>query len=274
MLVIRNKEVEVPGVLESLSFKQNPKFAFTNPKHSALRTTTWPRNICLHTRMGLLPPKILSTTPNRRWDEIVAPRQSSNDTAVSWHVSIDADGTFVCHLDLVLARGFHAGQCNDVSIGIEMFQEADGTMYEATFDTCVKVCDAICIEMGIARAIPAPDERGILRRFANPKNSVLNRSIRLAHLPGGRAGEDFVGVWGHRNGTRNRGAGDPGDEIFKWLQEAGFKAFSLDADEDIAFWKDVQKRVLKWDPKYCDGIPGPMTVAALKDMGFSDGLYL
>ena len=80
----------------------------------------------------------------------------------------------------------------------------------------------------------------------------------------------MVGVYGHRNQTSNRGAGDPGDHIFEALLKAGYKGMNLDTQDDITFWKGVQNMLGFTE----DGVPGPGAAAALKAQGYLHGLWV
>ncbi len=274
MLVIFGKEYDVPGV-EGTNFLRDPKVAFTDKDDWNPRKTSWVRSVCLHTRMGL-PAKIVESTVGgtpKDWSTVVAARHSRDDRKASWHISIDADGSYACHLDLGYVAANHAGQVNDVSIGIEMYQGANGVMYQQTFDTCVKILDVICEVLRIPRMCIHSSCKGIMVDFAYPQYRPFNRSRKLAHMSGGKEGQEFAGVFGHRHATRNRGQGDPGDHIFDMLQ--GTKGWSvvLHGDDYKAYWKGVQEFVCGFPRAACDGIPGPQTQAKLMSLGKNTNGY-
>src|SRR5271157_2338033 len=79
-----------------------------------------------------------------------------------------------------------------------------------------------------------------------------------------------VGIVGHRDLTASRGEGDPGDAIMEALAKAGCERLDFANHEDIAVWKERQSQLGMSDP---DGIPGPMTVAALRQSGHRDGIW-
>jgi hypothetical protein len=269
MLVIHGRKVAVP-TLESTSFLDDPKLGFTNPKDYGFRTTTWIRSICLHTRMGVWPQTLVDTASDRHWDTIGVKNASGDDRIASWHVSIDADGSFVCHLDIGKHKAYHASQCNDVSIGIEMYQEADGTITEKTIDACVKIVDVLTREFKIQRQYAT--SRVLDRRFATASQAPPNKPENLAFMAKGESGETFVGVFGHRNATSNRGLGDPGDIIFSRLRASGYEPFAADTDADLTAWKIRQKNLGMLAPH--DGIAGPGTVATLLAKGRPHGLWV
>jgi hypothetical protein len=263
-LVIQGQKVSVPG-LESSSFVDDPTLGLGREDQKP-RTTPWVRNITLHTRMGIAPQRIMARGEDRRWDEAFGRRMRATDRRAGAHVAIDADGSFACHADLVKTEAFHAAHADDAAVGIEIYQDAEGRVWRASLRACVAIVDVITRELGIQRQIP--EERGICMRFARDV-----RSDRLDYVPGGRSGRDFVGVFGHRNATRNRGPGDPGDEIFDMLAEAGYERFTVDAEDDLEAWQNRQRQL----PEYrgaIDGIPGPRTLAALEAAGHPFGLWI
>lgn len=260
MLIINGRKVPVPGIM-SESFLDDKKLGFTNKRDFRLRKTSWVRSICLHTRMGVWPQTHKPSIKNRNWDHLGVKRASNDDRIASWHISIDSDGSFVCHLDLAKHCSYHCGQVNDYSIGIEMYQGADGNITPETLASCVQICNVLTEEFNIQRQYVQEDS--ILKRFARSrKPSPKSRSQKLAYIPGGGNGTDFVGVFGHRNATKNRGRGDPGNKIFELLEEAGYEGFLVGEDEDKKVWKERQES-LGMLPPY-DGIPGPGTVRVIK----------
>lgn len=207
--------------------------------------------IVLHTRLGL-PVKVRAGSgPNRGWDLDLAARFSKDTRAASCHIGIDADGSFGCFADLMTVATYHAGHVNGITVGIELFQETDGTVYEETLHAGADVCDVVTRVFGIQRQFPT--ERAICRRFAN-----IVPSDAKTYVPGANRGRDFSGVYGHRNITRNRGAGDPGDEIFGVLAARGYEAYAVDKGEDVAVWEQRQSD-LGLHPDEVDGVPGEVT---------------
>jgi len=262
-LVFKGKKVQVEG-LSSSSFLDDTKLKFTDSKDYRARKTDWVRNICVHTRMGISPQKLIEGSRDRNWDERGVKYASNDSRTASWHISVDADGSFVCHLDLVTLAAYHCGQCNEVSIGIEMYQDSNGAITTATLDATVKILDTITRELKIQRQFPSEDK--ICTRFASNR-----KSGGLAYLENGRSGTDWVGVFGHRNATSNRGKGDPGDYIFDRLRDAGYEEFSAENFEDIAAWKIRQERL---GIEVVDGIPGPSTVKVIEADNQAHGIWI
>lgn len=253
----------------SASYLEDPRFKL-GKNSFRLRRTNWVRGICLHTRMGIWPITLKDESPNRRWDEMVAERWENSGRMAGAHLAVDSDGSFVCMSDLATTATYHAGQVNEYSIGIEMYQDTEGAVHKATLMSTVALVDAITRIFGIQRQVCS--ERQLSLRFASPVRG-RTKTANLAYHPGGREGRDFVGIYGHRNCTRNRGLGDPGDLIFQFLKLAGYEEFDADADEDRHVWQSRQAQLGL--PEDClDGIAGPMTCEALLDQGKPYGLWV
>jgi len=184
------------------------------------------------------------------------------------HIAIDADGSYSCMCDLAKHSAHHAGHVNDHTIGIEIYQSADGTLYWPAIEAAVKIVDVVTREFGIQRQIPS--EIGPSWRLMRGGKRPIRKSRRLAWTKDGRSGLDFCGVYGHRNITRNRGKGDPGDEVIVELVRLGYGVFSIDEEEDLIVWKRRQYMV----DAISDGIPGPKTAEALTSNGFLRGQYV
>ena len=212
--------------------------------------------VVLHTRWGV-PPKVKPATgPNRGWDIVLAGRFSADERKASCHVAVDADGSYGCFADLARVVTYHAGHVNGVTVGIELYQERDGTMWESTLEAGADICDVVTRVFGIQRQFPT--ESDICRRLANHLSQE-----RATFVPGANRGRDFCGVYGHRNVTRNRGPGDPGGEIFEVLKARGYEPFAIDKGEDLSAWEERQ-RALGFREDDIDGIPGELTRARLR----------
>lgn len=208
-------------------------------------------SIVLHTRLGKQVILKEGAGPNRGWDRDYAARQSGDDRAASAHIAIDADGSYGCYADLARVATYHASHMNGISIGIECYQEPDGTVYAATLEGCADVVDVLTRIFGIQRQFPL--ERAICKRFAD-----IVPSNKYTYIPHGNRGRDFSGVLGHRNLTRNRGIGDPGDPIFGVLKVRGYEAYSVDDGEDISAWV-TRQRELGMSDHDVDGVPEQLT---------------
>lgn len=244
-----------------LDDRRIPRLSRANDARS--RTTRWLRGIVLHTTKGIPGGR------DRRAQQIRSGRGPDGDRDIKcaryWstsrelsgaHLIVDCDGSIVCTADLLRDCAFHAGPVNDVSIGIEIYQGDEAELYEEQLDITVALVDWLTRRFGIQRQIP--------HRYAGP----------ISRLAAG--GRNTVGVYGHRDVTSSRGAGDPGDAIFERLAAAGYEHRDLGRDEDLTVWAGRQEMLraqtnLRLD---LDGIPGPGTLQALLASGRPHGQWV
>lgn len=247
-LLSNNLPLDTP--FASVDYLQDPRFRI-GPTDRTHRNESWVRGIVLHTTHGAYPQPLKpglgvggSALANLRyWN-------SSADYA-SAHLLIDRDGVVYQTADLFLEETWHATTVNAVTIGVEICQGSDGSLYQRQIDVAVALCDFLTARFGIQRQIPAPYEGKPITRL----------------VAGGR---DFVGVYGHRDQTVNRGRGDPGDLVMSALRAAGYEQYELARGEDLIVWKARQAELgLK-----ADGIPGKRTCASLLAAGHQDGMWV
>lgn len=220
------------------------------------RPTSWVRQIILHTTNGQWPQRVLpGRGPGGKAQAIASYWRGERQSSAA-HLVIDNDGTVACLCDLATVEAFHATVSNAWSIGIEMYQEPNGGVYEAVYDATVKLVPALCRLFGIQLQIPKLAYRNApLRRMAD----------------GGRS---CVGVFGHRDNTHERGHGDPGDEIFNRLAAIGAERFDFDGHEDLEVWKQRQHDLNAGGAALTiDGVAGPGTRDALRTAGRPDGIW-
>ncbi len=267
-IVLGGRRIEVAGV-ETISYLDEPKLV---PRASdGNKRATWIRAVVVHTtagKRGVLRP---GAKPSKR-AEMLARHQANTVRAVSWDATVDTDGTIAWSNDPLERYTWHASQVNPYTLGIELVQDADGAVYQATLDAAAVLIDRLTAELGIQRQTPWRDGRP----YAG----------RIERCDPGRAGRDLVGVYGHRavwgrnesgKPVPTRGFGDPGDHLFNLLRARGYEGFDPTevaghAPDDIATWRRRQ-RVLGFDDAGCDGVPGPKTVAALRAQGYPHGLW-
>ncbi|MCG8421444.1 MAG: N-acetylmuramoyl-L-alanine amidase [Proteobacteria bacterium] len=257
-LVIKNRVVPVSGV-EIVDFLDVPGLALA-PEDGQKRRTRWVRMQILHTTKGI--PHHRNRTPQRvrpgagprdGRDRALASYWQRDPRSSAAHGVIDVDGSVAQLADLVLDKTFHAGNrgVNEFSIGWEMFQEGDGSLWESTLDAQVALVIAVGRAFGIQFQIHHPYTGATVPRLVD-------------------GGADCVGVFGHRDVTSNRGHSDPGDMIFDRLMDAGFEAFDFSAGEDREVWKERQEQL----GLVTDGIPGPQTVARLREAGYRGSIWV
>jgi hypothetical protein len=248
---------EVPGV-ECLSpGAGSPPWLRLSPGDYQQRKTKWVRGVVLHSTKGIAPQKILPGKGPNGKDKVVADfwRRDAGHSAA--HIVVDTDGSVACLADLATVAAYHATTANDWTVGIEMYQEADGGIWEATLASTVAVCRVICESMGIPYQM----------HHAAYRNAPVERLV-----PGGR---DCVGIYGHRDQTDRRGLGDPGGAIYARLRADGCEGFDFQKREDLDKWigRQIKLRAMG-ETVDVDGIAGPGTMAAMRRRGFKSGLEL
>lgn len=263
-LLINGKTHEVPGV-EILSPGDAPWVTISGGD-SCPRSTSWVRQITLHTTKGIDKQSVKPGKGAGGKAKAVADYWRRDPAHSGAHIIVDNDGTVACLTDLAKTVTYHATTVNPWSVGVEMYQEADGGIYEAVLESTVKVVMAMCDLLGI----PFQSEA---RPYTS--NGIVQR------LKDG--GKDAVGVFGHRDNAwdfkknvSTRGRGDPGDIIFLKLRENGLLLHRYDAKPrggDLDYWAKVQDAINK---KYgtklgTDGVCGPATVEALRKYGLWNG---
>lgn len=255
-VVIRGVAVEVPG-LDIRSWLDDPKLKLDGEDYRK-RPDTWVRAIILHTTMGIPGGKIKTPQdiqpglgPDTKRDERMAEMWSMDDRRAGAHIAVDWDASICCFADLQEDMPFHAGNVNATTIGIEMYQNAQGRLYRGQLEAVVKLVDFLTKTFSIQRQLHMPYEKRALKRG-------LNRAV------------DMVGVFGHRDVSNNRGEGDPGNPIMEMLIDAGYESFDFSENEDKGVWSIRQENLGLLD----DGVPGPKTAAALLAAGHPHGLWV
>jgi hypothetical protein len=212
-LVIGGKRVPVPGITDGATWLDDPARAprVTDGKP---RDASKVRGIVLHTSRGVRGSVREGARPSSR-AETLALYQARTEREVSWHLTVDTDGTVLQQADAALWTAWHASHANGWTVGIECVQQPDsGDLYRVQVVALVAVVEALCGALAIPRRVPVDAH---LRPLAGPVRAWQSAG------EGGR-GEKWPGVLGHRNLTKNRGAGDPGDGVFEALLAAGFEA--------------------------------------------------
>lgn len=270
-LLISGRRVPVPGV-KVVTYLDDPKLALRvgrpDGNNDGRKRRGAVSKVILHTTKGIpggkdrRPQDIRQGMgPDAKGDERVARFWSTDPTPSGAHLTVDHDGSVAQHADLAAVAAYHATAVNDVSIGIEVYQGAGAELYSGQLEVVRKVVDVITMEFGIQRQFHAPYRRRPLDRLDEANGD----------------GPTCVGVFGHRDQTDRRGAGDPGDAIFDVLALAGYEAFDFDRNSDRETWntrqREINARLAVGQRIAVDGIPGPATVAALRALGYAGGLW-
>lgn len=244
-LLIAGRTVQVPG-LRILNAADEPWITL-DPGDYRMRKTTWVRQVMLHTTKGDWPQYVRAGAGPGGKGRVVADFWHRDPTHSAAHIVIDNNGTVYCLANLAYACAYHATVSNDWSVGIELYQESDGGIYEAVYDAAVKLIPALCDAMSIPFQVVADTYNG------HPLTRMLN------------GGMDVVGIVGHRDNTENRGRGDPGDEIFDRLIDAGAEPVLITHGQDLELAKARQKTLRIT----ADGLVGPASMAAARKAGYS-----
>lgn len=248
---------DVPGV-ECLSpGAGSPPWLRLSPGDYKMRQTKWVRQIVLHTTRGIAPQTIRPGRGKGGRDRVVAEFWRNDPNHSAAHIVVDSDGSVACLGDLATVCAYHATTANDWSVGIEIAQEPDGSLYEVQLASTVAVCRVICEAMGIPYQM----------HHAAYRNAPVERLV-----PGGR---DCAGIYGHRDQTDRRGLGDPGGAIYARLRADGCEGFDFQKREDLDKWigRQIKLRAMG-EAVDVDGICGPGTMAAMRRRGFKTGAEL
>ncbi len=255
-LVISGSEVGVSGL--TITNSNDAAWCRLHPEDFRLRHTAWPRAIVLHTTGGNWPQPVRSGSGRRGHAAQIADMWAGKDGGGGQKVCsgsqliVDFDGSVACLADLQTVCAYHATTVNDVTIGIEMCTLPDASIYQATIDATVTLCQAICDHMSIP--------------FQFCSTPYANRPI--ARLASG--GADAVGIYGHRDQSDQRGRGDPGDAIYTTLAARGAEGLDYAAEQDIDIGRRRQSALnAKGGRLQVDGLVGPSSLAEARRQGFA-----
>jgi len=288
-VVMNGKVVPVPGMTVD-NFLEDPRLAILTPEDGYVSSENWrARNICLHTTKGI--PGGSNHTAQTLVDGFgpgtsvglrsAAYCRNNPDAGRSrhggHHLTFDNDGHLSCHMDLIRVAAYHGHACNRYSIGIEMYQDKDGSLHEGMLDTVVTFLDWLTRSVVTQEGRPAPVQRQIHRPYAGRP---------ISRLDVGGWGRDVCGLYGHRDASATRGQGDPGDFIFDKLAAAGYEAYDFGRRQDIIVWEGRQAALLGLRPhaerehgpeiaySNVDGVPGPGTARLVEQAGKPHGLWV
>lgn len=248
-LILHGTSVPTPR-FTSKTYLDDPRYGLTNDK--GLRPSgSWIRGIVIHTTRGTHPQPIRPGHGNPGGAAANVGYWNHSPACASSHLLVDSDGTVIQTCDLITYQTWHATSVNPVTVGIEVVQGSDGSLYQDQITTVVALVDLLTAALGIQRQIPTA--------YSGPID-------RLVH-----GGHDVVGIYGHRDQSADRGRGDPGDAIFDALALAGYERMDFKTGQDLTCWKDRQKFLGLTD---LDGVPGPATVKALQSKNYRDGIWV
>ena len=166
--------------------------------------------IVLHTTKGF--PDETQRRPQTVNERPALPAEcGARDTIAMWrrggtfagaHFVLDSDGVVYQCADPATDAAYHAGHVNGYTIGIEVSQRGDSSLYRAQLVALPALVGALS------------DLFALPRRVAMPYQGHARAGI-----------ESERGVFGHRDCDENRGFGDPGDYLPQCLVDAGWEKF-------------------------------------------------
>lgn len=251
-LLVGGLIVPVPG-LDVVNPVNGPDWCKLGPADYRQRKTSWVRQIILHTTKGIWPQHVKPGAGPHGREKVVADFWRGDPQHSGAQLVVGSDGKVACLCDLAKVAAYHATVSNDWSIGIEMYQESDGSVYEACLHATTTLVLALCDQFSIPLQVPGPYTGQPIARMLD-------------------GGPDCVGVFGHRDNTTRRGHGDPGDAIFTDLMFAGAERLDFDKRQDLSVWMRRQMFLNRHGARLSiDGIAGPSTIRAAKDQGYATG---
>ncbi len=121
-LLVNKQQIPVQG-LATIN-PNDADWCRLDPKDCAQRSTSWVRQIILHTTKGGWPQDVRAGRGGGSKTMRVAEMWRGDLSPSGAHIVIDNDGTVACLCDLATTIACHATVSNAWSIGIEMYQES------------------------------------------------------------------------------------------------------------------------------------------------------
>lgn len=197
-MIVRDRTISVPDLRVVTWRSGDPRVQHCRHYRPRKRPV---QAIVLHTSRGVEAPVVEVLQSDHGWR--LAHYQATTTREVSWHLTVCHDGTVIQQADLERTITWHAGHANAWSVGIELAQDPrNPAITRAQIHATVAICSAVTEVLRIPRAVCL--NPGVIEQWARG---------------GGYAPQ---GVVGHRNLTRSRGRGDPGDHVMMALRDAGY----------------------------------------------------
>jgi hypothetical protein len=265
-LLYAGRSITVPGVTVIPPAPAGPSWCSLGAADYRRRSTSWVRQIILHTTGGHWPQPVLpGAGPAGHARQIAdmwsgADRGGGNQVHSAAQLVVDYDGSIACLCDLAHVAAYHAEMSNDWSIGIEMSTRPDGSIYQATIDSTVALVQVLCDVVGIPFQVHSASYHN------EPLLRMEQTDAKGRHQFGG---PDCVGIFGHRDNTSQRGRGDPGDAIYEALIAGGAEPLDFSTGEDLVVGAARQTWLVQHGAKIpIDSQVGPVSLWAAKRQGF------
>ena len=247
-LIIDGREELVPG-LEIVNYHDHPEYRLNAPEDMRARKYRDVRSVGLHNTKNVETSVVAGTGPETHLEDRITRLWSLDKRHAGAHLAVDWDLTVVCMADLLRDAAYHASSMNEFSIGIEIYEDGNGRVYEDQLATVAQLVLWLCARFGIQLQMPSV--------FCDQEISRI--------VAGGR---NFYGIFGHCHQYHGKRF-DPGRDIFRRLKREGVVERDFTSGEDLKFWKIKQQDLRV----FMDGIPGPLTTDALRAAGYQDGLW-
>lgn len=255
MLVVKGQKIQPPPGVIWTGPGEAPWAKLSTGDYQS-RSTSWIRQIIIHTTKGEWPQKIIPGVGPQGREQLVADFWRGDPEHSAAQIVIGSNGKVGQLADLFYVAAYHATWVNNHSIGIEVYQEKGGVIYQAALDTLSKVVPFLCEVFGIPKQVPHAYSGSPIFRLA-----------------GRDGGPHVCGVFGHCHQTVRRGRGDPGDYAFSALPT--FRRVNYDVSEDLDIGRARQKLlVARGERLDVDGVWGPASDRAMHRQGFRDTLEL
>jgi hypothetical protein len=249
-----------------------PAWCRLHPGDYMMRQTPWIRQIIIHTTGGLWPQAVLAgRAPGGHAKQIAemwsgADRGGGERVHSAAQLIIDFDGTVACLCDLATVAAYHAEASNHWSVGIEMSTFPHGEISGATLRATARLVDFLCWPtFPIPRQMPRGPYRNKPIARMEIESTVNGGALKRVQL----GGPGLCGVFGHRDNTSDRGAGDPGDAIWNELDTLGFERVNFHTFEDLTIGKERQAQLNARGARLTvDGIVGSKSLLAAENQGY------
>ena len=140
--------------------------------------------VCLHTSRGQRGAKLQPGGRPSTRAEALARYQSTTEREVSWHLTIDTDGTVIQSADLGSWMCWHAGHVNGWTVGIELVQHPDSPdLWQDQLAALCSVCAVISDTLQIPRRLMVDGAGSPILTPVGPLLSEAARSRAKSVLP-------------------------------------------------------------------------------------------